>query len=96
MVISDRRFAAEMRGGEKNIVFKFDDIGCAVFWLRDKAKDFPGWPSRPPDSGSPTPRQGRQMAGCAQGALQRRRCRRWATTSVGAAEVSPFAEAGQP
>ena len=41
MVISDRRFAAQMRGGEKNIVFKFDDIGCAVFWMRDKAKDFP-------------------------------------------------------
>jgi copper chaperone NosL len=41
MVISDRRFAAEMRGGEKNVVFKFDDIGCAVFWMRDKAKDYP-------------------------------------------------------
>jgi copper chaperone NosL len=41
MVISDRRFAAEMRGGEKNTVFKFDDIGCAVFWMRDKAGDFP-------------------------------------------------------
>ena len=41
MVISDRRFAAEMRGGEKNIVFKFDDIGCAVFWMRDKQKDYP-------------------------------------------------------
>ncbi|MBI5107858.1 MAG: hypothetical protein HZA62_03850 [Rhodocyclales bacterium] len=41
MVISDRRFAAQMRGGEKSIVFKFDDIGCAVFWMRDKAKDFP-------------------------------------------------------
>lgn len=41
MVISDRRFAAEMRGGEKDIVFKFDDIGCAAFWMRDKAADFP-------------------------------------------------------
>ena len=40
-VSSDRRFAAEMRGGEKNIVFKFDDVGCAVFWMRDKAKDYP-------------------------------------------------------
>jgi len=37
MVISDPRFAAEMRGGEKDVVFKFDDIGCLVFWLRDKA-----------------------------------------------------------
>ena len=46
MVISDRRFAAEMRGGERNIVFKFDDIGCAVFWMRDKAKDFP-WMAEP-------------------------------------------------
>jgi copper chaperone NosL len=41
MVISDRRFAAEMRGGPRNTVFKFDDIGCAIFWLRDKAKDYP-------------------------------------------------------
>ncbi|MBI3095016.1 MAG: hypothetical protein HYY97_09105 [Rhodocyclales bacterium] len=46
MVISDRRFAAELRGGEKNTVFKFDDIGCAVFWMRDKAKDFP-WMAEP-------------------------------------------------
>jgi hypothetical protein len=41
MVISDRRFAAELRGGPKNTVFKFDDIGCAAFWLRDKAAEFP-------------------------------------------------------
>jgi len=41
MVISDRRFAAEMRGGERNIVFKFDDIGCAVIWMNTKAKDYP-------------------------------------------------------
>ena len=41
MVISDPRFAAEMRGGEKGAVFKFDDIGCLVFWLRDKAAQFP-------------------------------------------------------
>jgi hypothetical protein len=46
MVISDRRFAAQMRGGEKNIVFKFDDIGCAVIWTRDKAKDFT-WMAEP-------------------------------------------------
>lgn len=31
MVISDRRFAAEMHGGERDTVFKFDDIGCLVF-----------------------------------------------------------------
>jgi nitrous oxide reductase accessory protein NosL len=41
MVISDRRFAAEMRGGPKQTVFKFDDVGCLVFWLRDKAQQFP-------------------------------------------------------
>ncbi len=41
MVISDPRFAAELRGGEKNTAFKFDDIGCLVFWLRDKAAQFP-------------------------------------------------------
>jgi hypothetical protein len=41
MVISDRRFAVQMRGGPRNTVFKFDDIGCAVFWLRDKLQDFP-------------------------------------------------------
>jgi copper chaperone NosL len=38
MVISDRRFAGEMRGGPKNIVFKFDDPGCVALWLNDKAK----------------------------------------------------------
>jgi copper chaperone NosL len=41
MVISDRRFGAEMRGGDKNTVFKFDDIGCAVFWMRDKLATYP-------------------------------------------------------
>jgi hypothetical protein len=46
MVISDRRFAAQMRGGEKNTVFKFDDIGCLVFWLRDKATHYP-WIATP-------------------------------------------------
>lgn len=46
MVISDRRFAAEMRGGQKNTVFKFDDIGCLAFWLRDKVQQFP-WIGEP-------------------------------------------------
>ena len=41
MVISDPRFAAELRGGEKDTAFKFDDIGCLVFWLRDKAAQHP-------------------------------------------------------
>jgi nitrous oxide reductase accessory protein NosL len=46
MVISDPRFAAEMRGGEKDVVFKFDDVGCLVFWLRDKAAQHP-WMAEP-------------------------------------------------
>jgi hypothetical protein len=41
MVISDRRFAGEMRGGPKNTVFKFDDPGCIALWLYDKADKFP-------------------------------------------------------
>ncbi len=32
MVISDRRFAAQIRDPAGK-VWKFDDIGCAVFWL---------------------------------------------------------------
>lgn len=46
MVISDRRFAAEMRGGERDTVFKFDDIGCLIFWMRNKASQFP-WMAEP-------------------------------------------------
>lgn len=41
MVISDRRFAAEMRGGPTQTVFMFDDIGCLIFWMRDKADKYP-------------------------------------------------------
>lgn len=41
MVISDHRFAAEIRGGPNNTVFKFDDLGCLAFWLRDKADKYP-------------------------------------------------------
>lgn len=36
MVISDARFAAQVRGGPKRKVEKFDDIGCAINWLNDK------------------------------------------------------------
>ena len=36
MVLSDRRFAAQVRGGPKDSNFKFDDIGCAAFWLKDQ------------------------------------------------------------
>ena len=41
MVISDRRFAGEMRGGPNNTVFKFDDPGCMALWLKDKAEKYP-------------------------------------------------------
>lgn len=41
MVISDRRFAAQLRGGARDTVFKFDDVGCLVFWLRDKLAEHP-------------------------------------------------------
>lgn len=46
MVISERRFAGEMRGGPKNTVFKFDDPGCIGLWLYDKAAQFP-WIKEP-------------------------------------------------
>jgi copper chaperone NosL len=36
MVISDRRFAVEVRGGPKPETYKFDDIGCAAAWLKDR------------------------------------------------------------
>lgn len=36
MVIAERRFAAEVRGGPEDEVFKFDDIGCVVFWLKNQ------------------------------------------------------------
>jgi hypothetical protein len=40
MVLSDRRFAAQVRGGPKDANFNFDDIGCAMIWL--KAQDWGG------------------------------------------------------
>lgn len=33
MIISDRLFAAEVRGGPRQHTFKFDDVGCAAAWL---------------------------------------------------------------
>lgn len=41
MVVSDRRFAAQARGGPNNTVFKFDDIGCLIFWIKEKADKYP-------------------------------------------------------
>lgn len=46
MVISDRRFAGQLRGGPKNAAFKFDDPGCVALWLNDKARDYP-WLDEP-------------------------------------------------
>lgn len=34
MALSDRHFAAQVRGGPKHRAFKFDDIGCVVEWLK--------------------------------------------------------------
>ncbi len=39
MGISDRRFAVEMRGGPKDMTLKFDDIGCALHYSREKAAE---------------------------------------------------------
>ena len=36
MAISDRNYAVQVRGGPKSKVFKFDDLGCAVHWLKDQ------------------------------------------------------------
>lgn len=33
MIVDDPRYAAQIRGGEKRKVWKFDDIGDAVLWL---------------------------------------------------------------
>lgn len=47
MVISDRRFAAELKGSDDHRqLFKFDDIGCAVFWMRDQKQAHP-WMTSP-------------------------------------------------
>jgi len=39
MAISDRHYAAEVRGGpeaDRTRVWKFDDIGCALLWLDEQ------------------------------------------------------------
>lgn len=41
MVISDRRFAAQLRGGPSSTVVKFDDIGCAATWCTERIKQHP-------------------------------------------------------
>lgn len=42
MVVSEHIFAAEVRGGPKREVHKFDDLGCAIVWLANQPwKDDP-------------------------------------------------------
>ena len=41
MVISDKRFAVEIRGGPRNTAYKFDDIGCAATWRVEKMNQLP-------------------------------------------------------
>ena len=36
MALSDRHHSAQIRGGENNRVYTFDDIGCALLWLEDQ------------------------------------------------------------
>ncbi|MCK5360994.1 MAG: protein NosL [Gammaproteobacteria bacterium] len=39
MAVGDRNYAAQVRGGalgEKSKLYQFDDIGCAVIWLKDQ------------------------------------------------------------
>lgn len=40
MTISDRAFAAQVRGADGRL-HRFDDPGCAVLWLRDHAEETP-------------------------------------------------------
>jgi copper chaperone NosL len=37
MVISDRHYAAQIRGGPGRKAHKFDDPGCAVSWLKSQS-----------------------------------------------------------
>lgn len=40
MVLSDRLYSAQVRGGsegQKTKVYRFDDVGCAVLWLEQQA-----------------------------------------------------------
>lgn len=36
MALSDKRYAAQVRGGPKHQAYKFDDFGCVMFWLDGK------------------------------------------------------------
>ena len=36
MVVSERKYAAEVVDPKSNRVYKFDDLGCAVLWLEEE------------------------------------------------------------
>ena len=36
MAISERKFAAQIINPKTNKVYKFDDIGCAILWLKEE------------------------------------------------------------
>jgi len=46
MVLSDRRHSAQVRyspAGQRSQVYRFDDLGCAVLWLKEQDwRDAPG------------------------------------------------------
>lgn len=44
MIISERHFAAELRGGPRNRITKFDDIGCAIHWAKGMNYDLSQMP----------------------------------------------------
>jgi len=37
MLISDRYHVAQVRGGERNQAYKFDDLGGAIIWLSEQS-----------------------------------------------------------
>jgi hypothetical protein len=37
MIMSDPRFVAQIRGGEKRKAYKFDDLGDAILWLEKQS-----------------------------------------------------------
>lgn len=43
MIISERQFAAELRGGPRKRLYKFDDLGCAVVWAKRQGWNEDQW-----------------------------------------------------
>lgn len=67
MVLSDRHFAAQVRGGPKDEVKKFDDVGCAIGWLAKQPWGFDAatriWVTRHTDGAWVDARTARYVAG---------------------------------